>query len=87
MCLVYNRVLRVPAYLAVSDSLQPYGLSPARLRCLWDSPGKNTGAAAKFPSPGDPPDSGTEPASPVFPTLQVGSSPTEPWGKPWHVTK
>ena len=24
-------------------SLQPYGLQPARLLCLWDSPGKNTG--------------------------------------------
>ena len=27
----------------VSDSLQPYGLWPARLHCPWDSPGKNTG--------------------------------------------
>ena len=27
----------------VSDSLWPYGLLPARLLCLWDSPGKNTG--------------------------------------------
>ena len=25
------------------DSLQPHGLKPARLLCLWDSPGKNTG--------------------------------------------
>ena len=28
----------------VSDSLPPYGLQPARLLCLWDSPGKNAGA-------------------------------------------
>ena len=28
---------------AVSDSVLPYGLSPARLPCSWDSPGKNTG--------------------------------------------
>ena len=27
----------------VTDSLQPYGLSPARLLCPWDSPGKDTG--------------------------------------------
>ena len=28
---------------AMSDSLQPHGLQPARLLCAWDSPGKNTG--------------------------------------------
>ena len=27
----------------VSDSLRRYGLKPARLLCLWDSEGKNTG--------------------------------------------
>ena len=27
----------------MSDSLQPYGLKPARLLHPWDSPGKNTG--------------------------------------------
>ena len=27
----------------VFDSLQPYGLYPARILCPWDSPGKNTG--------------------------------------------
>ena len=27
----------------MSDSLQLHGLSPARLLCPWDSPGKNTG--------------------------------------------
>ena len=26
----------------VSDSLQPYGMQPARLLCPWDPPGKNT---------------------------------------------
>ena len=29
-----------------SDSLQPHGLSPARLPCPWDSPGKNTGVGS-----------------------------------------
>ena len=27
----------------VPNSVQPYGLSPARLLCPWNSPGKNTG--------------------------------------------
>ena len=27
----------------VSDSLQPHGLQPTRLLCLWDFPGKSTG--------------------------------------------
>ena len=27
----------------VSNSVQPYGLQPARLLCPWDSSGKNTG--------------------------------------------
>ena len=35
-----------------------------------------------FPPPGDVHDSKTEPASPVSPTLQAGSLPAEPLGKP-----
>ena len=27
----------------MSNSVQPYGLQPAKLLCPWDSPGKNTG--------------------------------------------
>ena len=27
----------------MSNSLQPHGLQPARLLCLWNPPGKNTG--------------------------------------------
>ena len=34
----------------MSNSLQPHGLKPTRLLCLWNFPGKNTG---KFPSSGD----------------------------------
>ena len=33
----------------VSCSLQPHGLSPARLICPWDSPGKNTGVGLPCP--------------------------------------
>ena len=50
------------------DSLRPYGLSPARLLCPWDSPGKKTG-----------PDPGIRPGSPA---LQADSLPSEPPGKP-----
>ena len=35
-----------------------------------------------FPSPGDLPDPGMEPMSPVSPALQVNSLPAEPLGKP-----
>ena len=35
--------LWVRACSVMSDSLWPYGLSPARLLCPWDSPGNNTG--------------------------------------------
>ena len=31
------------SHSVVSDSLRPHGLSPTRLLCPWDSPGKNTG--------------------------------------------
>ena len=30
----------------VSDSLRRYGPQPARLLCLWNSPGKNTGVGS-----------------------------------------
>ena len=32
----------------LSDSLQPYGLYPARLLCPWDFPGKNPGVGHHF---------------------------------------
>ena len=38
------RVVRVCfSHSVVSDSLWPHGLQPARLLCLWHSPGKKTG--------------------------------------------
>ena len=36
---------------AVSYSLRPHGLWPARVLCAWDSPGKNTGVGI-FPPEG-----------------------------------
>ena len=35
-----------------------------------------------FPAPGDPPDPGSDPVSPLFPALQLDSLPMEPPGKP-----
>ena len=32
----------------VPDSLRPHGLQPARLLCLWDFSGKNTGVGCHF---------------------------------------
>ena len=38
-----RKVVRVcQVSLVMSNSVQPYGPQPARLLCLWDSPGKNT---------------------------------------------
>ena len=35
------------SHLVVSDSLQPHGLSSARLICPWNSPGQNTGVGSR----------------------------------------
>ena len=43
------------AMSAMSDSLQPCGLQPARLFCPWHFPGKNTGVDCHFFPPGDLP--------------------------------
>ena len=44
--------------------------------------GNNIGVGCHFPPPGDLPDPGIEPASPVSPALQDDSLPAEPSGKP-----
>jgi len=41
-------ILKWKVASVVSSSLQPYVLQPARLLCLWDSPGKNTGVGCHF---------------------------------------
>ena len=53
----------------VSDSVQPYGVWPARFLCPWDFAGKNTGVGCHAPPPGDLPHSGIEPPSLVPPAL------------------
>ena len=39
----------------ISNSLQPHGLWPARLLCLWSFPGKDTGMDSHSLFPGDLP--------------------------------
>ena len=62
----------------VSDSLRPQ-----RLYSPWNSPGQNTGVG-NFLSPGDLPNPGIDPRSPI---LQADSLPTEPEGKPKQRTE
>ena len=45
----------------VSDSLQPHGLSPARLLCPWNFPGNNTGVGCHFLLQGIFPAQGSSP--------------------------
>ena len=67
----------IGSHSVVSDCLRPFGLYPARLLCPWGFSGKNTGMGCHFLPPGDLPDPGIEPASPMSPVLQGGSSPAE----------
>ena len=67
------------SHLVVSDSLQSLGLLVSSVHGI--SPGKNTGVDCHFLSPGDLPDPGIEPMSPVSPALQADSLPAEPSGK------
>ncbi|CAN0549361.1 unnamed protein product [Rangifer tarandus platyrhynchus] len=63
----------------MSDSSQPHGLQPTRLLCPSSFPGKNTGLP--FSTPGELPDSGTEPVSLASPALAGGFFTTAPLGK------
>ena len=47
-----QRIYKIASVL--SNSLQPYGLYPARLLCPWDSPGNNTGVGCCFLLRGNP---------------------------------
>ena len=49
---------------AVSDSLQPHGLLPARPLCPWDSPDKNTGVGCHALLQGISPTQGLNPGLP-----------------------
>ena len=49
---------------------------------LWDFPGKTDGGGCHFSPPGDLPEPGIEPESPVLPALAGGFFTTELPGKP-----
>ena len=63
----------------MSNSLQPYGLQPARLLCPWDSAGKNTGVGSHSLLQGIFPTQGLNPGCPE---LQADSLLSEPAGEP-----
>ena len=65
----------------VYDSWWLHWVWPSRLLSPRDFPGKNTGVSGRFLPQGIFP-TGTEPASPKLPILQVDSFTTEPPGKP-----
>ena len=62
----------------MSNSLQPNGLQPTRLLCLWDFPSKNSGVDPHFLLQVTFPTPEIEPASPA---LAGGFFTTEPLGK------
>ena len=65
-----------------SDSFQPHGLQPTRLLCPWDFSRQVYWSGLPFPFPGELPDPGIEPKSPVSPALSGRFFTTEPPGKP-----
>ena len=54
--------LWLPAYSVMSDSLPAHALWPARLLCVWNFPGKNTGVGCRFLLQGTFPTQGLNPA-------------------------
>ena len=66
----------------VPNSLRPHGLQPTRLLCPWDAP------TERIPCPpGDLPDPGIGPTSPMSPALQADSlqlshQGSPPWSDP-----
>ena len=55
---------RVLSGSVMSDSLQPYGLQPARPFCPWNFPGQNNGACCHFLLQGIFPTQGSNPGLP-----------------------
>ena len=65
-----------------SDALQPHGLSPTRLLCPWNFPGKNIGASCHFLLLGIFPTQGSNPGLLHLLHWQMDSLPLAPYGKP-----
>ena len=70
---------RVLSGSVMSDSLQPYGLQPARPFCPWNFPGQNNGACCHFLLQGIFP---TQRSNPGLPHCRQILLPTEPPWKP-----
>ena len=51
------------------DSLQPFGLQPARFHCPWGFPRQEYWSGLPFPPSGDLSDTGIEPGASVSPAL------------------
>ena len=62
----------------MSNSLRPHGLGPPRLLCPWGFSRQEYWSGVPCPLPGDLPNPGIEPMSPV---LHADSLPSEPPGK------
>ena len=69
----------VLSHSVVSDSLQRYGMKPARLLCPWGFSRQQYWSGLPCPPPGDLPNPEVKPRSPA---LQADSLLTEPPGKP-----
>ena len=67
----------VLSFLVMSSSLQPHGLQSARLLCSWGFSRQEYGSGLPCPLPGDLPNPGIEPRSPI---LQADSFLSEPPG-------
>ena len=61
---IWNMKLCVLSRLVMSNSLQPYGLQPARLLYPWNSPGMNTGVGCHALLQGIFPTQGSKPGPP-----------------------
>ena len=66
----------------MSDSVQPYGLQPARLLYTWEFPGKNTGVGCHALLQGFFQTQGSNPSLLLLLHWQAGSLPLVPPGKP-----
>ena len=70
---------------AVSDSMRPHGLKPARLLCPWNFRGKNTGVGCHFLLQGIFLTQGLNSHLLLSPTLQADSLPLPHQGSPSNV--
>ena len=73
------------SHSVVFDSWQPHGLQPARLLCPWGFSRKDYWSGLPCPPPGDLPNPGMEPRSPVLQadSLLTTHSSTLVWKIPW----